>query len=474
MAATFAQSESELAAGATKRKRKRRRSPGGLGRGLARILTDTQAAAEVSQPNRSGLLQLVGGESNAKADRIRRFVVDAALGTMVDGFALEGVVLAAQGPRPHDSGSIHTRTADSRTADSRTADSRTAGTRSANSQPNGSRTADRRPVERPTDDSRLFDPQLFDSGDVHSQQAKPRMEGSGQNGAGARIAGSNDLDRLPSQPRELRAAETWTAATADGAGPNPDNAAHFFGPQGGSGPNEDGGPRFLAARLSAGWPIESSVPYEVYRRLWRVLQHDFAPGESPLIGMRMPSPIPRQEQWQVAIGRRWALISRMDDGDTPVAAVAIRTASFGPEEADAFGAMVASVVAATSDDDTKTVRRQLIRAGTTATLKSEGPDLLAEVHADWDLPSSDGTAPISGRRAGVGRGSDPISAVARAAAKACRPRCEVAFAGSSEVEDVEVSIVMIRQSKQGLRLGFAVRQKGDYTGAAEAVFTAAG
>ncbi|MGI9598040.1 MAG: hypothetical protein ACR2QK_17890, partial [Acidimicrobiales bacterium] len=98
MAATFTESESELAVGAAKRKRKRRRTPGGLGRGLARILTDSQAAPEPSQSGPSGLLQLVGGESNAKSDKIRNFVVDTALSTMVEGFSLDGVVLAAQGP----------------------------------------------------------------------------------------------------------------------------------------------------------------------------------------------------------------------------------------------------------------------------------------------------------------------------------------------------------------------------------------
>ncbi len=170
------------------------------------------------------------------------------------------------------------------------------------------------------------------------------------------------------------------------------------------------------------------------------------------------------------------LLSRIDDEAGPVAAVAIRKASFSSEESEALGAVMGSVVDACSDTESKNATRQLIRARTTASLKSEGSDLLAEVNADWERPGGSGrrSGPASGRRTGVGRGSDPVTAVARAAAKACRPRCDVVFAGSSDLDGSEVSIVIVREPTHGLRLGYAVRPRGDHSGPAEAVFTAAG
>lgn len=388
--ATFAESETELTLGATKRKRKRRRSPGGLGRGLARILTDTQAGSHVSDTGHSGLLQLVGGQSNAKADRIRGFVVDTALTTMAEAFSLDGVVLAAQGP-PQPSGG------------------------------DGGANEAARDLDEP-------------------QHAGPVSDGF-------------DDSRHAAPGRQF-------ADGADGTdGSEHDSEAEAV-------------PTFLAARLPPSWAAESQVLFEIYGNLWRVLQHDFHEVGSSLLGGRLPSPVPLQEQWQIPIGRHWILISRMDDGGVPVAAVAIRKASFSPAEADAFGAVVGSVVAACSENDSKSGARALIGAGTSASLKSEGADVLAEVNADWTLGPDHPTP--AGRRIGVGRGPDPVTAVARAAAKACRPRCEITFAGSSELEDVEVSIVMIRHATQGLRLGYAVREKGDYSGVAEAVFTAAG
>ncbi len=227
--------------------------------------------------------------------------------------------------------------------------------------------------------------------------------------------------------------------------------------------------------------METPELFEIYGNLWRVLQKDTPNVTSSLIGgrlsgsmPRLPAPVP--QQWQLQVGQHWVLLSRVDDGDQPVATVAIRKSSFSDAEAEAFGEVIGSIVAACSDSEAKAVARHHMRTGTSASLKSEGDDVLAEVRADWELLTDEAnrTNAHLGRRTGLGRGPDPVTAVARAAAKACRPRCEVAFAGSSELEDVDVSIVMIRHAEYGLRLGFAVREKGDFDGAAEAVFTAAG
>lgn len=436
----------------TKRKRKRRRTPGGLGRGLARILTETQAPSKVVQPSRSGLLQLVGGHSNAKTDRIRRFVVDTALSTMVDGFGLDGVVLAAQGPD----------------------------------------------AEPPGDEA-------VSQGQQLSLLPPPRGSDPGS-------------DPGPGSDTDSRSIDSGSCTGSGFDSPGPTDV-DLGGPEDldPGADNGGGAPTFLAARLPPSWAAESQILFEVYGNLWNALQRQ-RPAEGASAGSEKqrpvePTPVVQrsvgpaagaQEQWQVPIGRHWVLVSRMDDDGLPVGAAAVRKAPFTPEEAEALGTVIGSVVAACSDSDEKAAARHEIRNGTKATVKSLGAlpgpsaaasggksadataaadgtpsapvELLAEVDAHWELRSVNGDGPVgvSGRRRGVGRGSDPVVAVARAAAKACRPRCEIAFAGASELEDVVVSIVMIRHARHGLRLGYAVRPRGDHSGAAEAVFTAAG
>ena len=164
----------------------------------------------------------------------------------------------------------------------------------------------------------------------------------------------------------------------------------------------------------------------------------------------------------------------MDDGRQPVAVVAIREQRFEADDSNALAQLVRSVVAACSEAPEDSLVRQTIKSETAILLKSEGAEVTAEVQASWQL--ADGSDPVDAlpRRAGFGRASDPVNAVARAAVKACRPRCELAFAGASELDDAQVTIVMIRDSDGQLRLGYAVRPNGDHSGAAEAVFTAAG
>ena len=330
--APFTESESELSVGAGKRKRKRRRSPGGLGRGLARILTDSQTERDAVASPDSGLLQLVGAQSNAKATKVRSFVVDTALSTLADAFGLDGVVLATRSP----------------------------------------------------------------------------------------VVG--ELDR------------------------------------------EHQTPTFLAAILPPSWSSDSQLLFEIYGNLWRVLrQRDESATENRNGGRHQSGTADAEDdqpldEWQTTIGRHSVWMARMDDGPQPVAAVAIRDRGFEPPESDALAQLLGSVVAACSETPEGSIARHTIGRDTAVTLKTEGADVLAEVTASWPQAED----------------SDPVNAVARAAAKACRPRCELTFAGASELDDAQVSIVMIRDANQSLRLGYAVRQKGDHSGAAEAVFTAAG
>lgn len=346
MATPFTESESDLGVGATKRKRKKRRSPGGLGRGLARILTDSNAAPSRSATADSGLLQLVGGESSAKATKVRKFVVDTALSALADAFALDGLILATHSP--------------------------------------------------------------------DEQQQLERL---------------NELGETTKSP-----------------------------------------PMFLAATLPPSWSLDSQILFEVYGNLWRVLKDDES--DAAQVEGTVPLSNAISRQWQTAIGQHQVWMARMDDGQQPVAVVAIRPDPFTPPETEALAAVIGSVVAACSENEAKLTARHAIREGTSVSLKSEGADVLAEVSADWQLSGQVATG-ATARRNGAGRDVDPVAAVARAAAKACRPRCEITFAGASDLDDSQVSVVMIRDAQHGLRLGFAVRPHGDYSGAAEAVFTAA-
>lgn len=347
----FTESDADLSVGAGKRKRKRRRSPGGLGRGLARILTDSQAGPGTKPNGDSGLLQLVGAQSTARATKVRSFVVDTALATLSEAFGLDGVVLAT------------------------------------------------RPV----------------------------------------ALGELDADHQT--------------------------------------------PTFLASTLPPSWSSDSQLLFEVYGNLWRVLRDDEREastdslGRSTLAGNGQTADVGQQ----TTIGRHAVWLSRMDDGTQPVAVVAIREQPFSGPETYALAEVLGSVVLACAEGDERLAARQIIERETAASLKSEGADVLAEVTATWPLaqerePVDTASRPIESlpRRSGVGRAADPVTAVARAAVKACRPRCELTFAGASELDDSIVSIVMIRDASQNLRLGYAVRQKGDFTGPAEAVFTAAG
>lgn len=313
---------------------------------------------------RSGLLQLVGGEVTTGPDRIRDVVVDAALSAMMAGFGLDGVVLVAQAP-------------------------------------------------------------------------------------------------------------SATASAGDDQSPAFD-------------------PTFLAAKLPPSWSADSQLLFEMYGNLWWLLQDPeelgFGAGASPDKGPDISGgarqalgTVANTQQWQIPLGQNWLWMCRMLDGDDVVAAVAIRQDRFQTAEADTLSSLVNATVIACSNSEARLASRQRIIDGTRTTLKLDGDDILAEVVAEWHRPvEGKGKrrrgADKSGdaRRIGAARAADAPTAVAKAAAKACRPRCEVTFAGSSEVDEhSEVSIVMIDGPEHGLRMGFAVRQKGDKGGAAEAVFTAA-
>ncbi|MEM7275183.1 MAG: hypothetical protein AAF547_19035 [Actinomycetota bacterium] len=265
-------------------------------------------------------------------------------------------------------------------------------------------------------------------------------------------------------------AGTATAATA----PADRNPAPIDASTGGT---ETTTPTFLATRLPPSISADSRLLFELYGQLWRLLDDDGPAVSSDLVGRRLDGPVAPISQSQIAVGRHWLWVCRIDGGDDPIGAVAVRKASFTAEEAETLGSLIAAVVSAFGERGARLEARERIRSGTTTLLKPEDDGVRAEVRADWELDRPDDDAPAPrfkpGLRVGTGRAAEPSLAVARAAAKACRPRCEVMFAGASPLDDDEVSIVLLVHPERGLRLGFAVGPADDHRGAAEAVFTAA-
>jgi hypothetical protein len=109
------------------------------------------------------------------------------------------------------------------------------------------------------------------------------------------------------------------------------------------------------------------------------------------------------------------------------------------------------------------VDRAEMAAKTVVRVRSRAGGVVAEVHATWALPEDnrDASAPQSPpRRVGLGKAADAITAVARAAAKAARPRCEVVHAGvidPTAAGGANVAVVravaLIRTIDGQLRLG---------------------
>lgn len=377
--------ESPNPSDAARPQKKRKRQPGGLGRGLGRILTDSGNEGGSVSVQRSGLLRLVGGDGGIGSTRIRDVLVEAALGAMSAGFGLDGVVLAVQ--------------------------------------------------------------------------AGPTTPGE-----------------------EIDSQETEPAS-----------------PSGGPSPSAGSRDTFLAAKLPPSWTADSEPLFQLYGNLWWLLEDperlelerqeqtppwavsapnndvDDQPGRGERIGSN-----PDARQWQLPLGQGWLWLCRLVDGEDVVAAVALRPSRFEAVEADTLASLVHATVLACSSSEARATQRERIVDGTTTTLKTDGDDIQAEVVAEWHRPVERPSRrkPVDGRtdtkRVGVARATDIPTAVAKAAAKACRPRCQVTFAGSSEVDDEsDVSIVMIDGPEHGLRMGFAVRRRGDHGGPAEAVFTAA-
>lgn len=215
--------------------------------------------------------------------------------------------------------------------------------------------------------------------------------------------------------------------------------------------------------MPPGWSTESGPGAQLHRQLTaRVGQ--------PIERVKRGGPHRREVPID---GYRLWLHQAMLDGRV-VVAIAIRDASLPPSAGGSLATAAQSLATSMTDRGADLNLRHAIHGSTQISLKSERDDVLAEVNTEWPLPPKADQSQRN-RRTGVGRGDEPVLAVARAAAKACRPRCEVLFAGvaPNEAGDADVAIVLIRHQELDLKVGWAERPRGDLGAVAEAIFTAA-
>lgn len=230
----------------------------------------------------------------------------------------------------------------------------------------------------------------------------------------------------------------------------------------------------LALRLPPSWGPSSPALFAVYGHLWEMLtaeQHHCrrcGTSDRPLAY--------RQER----VDSHWAWFCRIEDQSVSVAAALVRLTPFDEAESDALARSMASVVTAVSPPvpggGQPTDVRTTVASNVSLSAELAGGDptnaITAEVTVqNPSLPS--GETPGLASVTATGRGPDIETAVARAAANACHPQCQVRFAGSSDVDGQTISVVIVSDHDGAPRLGVSIRPVGDYTGVAEAVFLAA-
>lgn len=230
----------------------------------------------------------------------------------------------------------------------------------------------------------------------------------------------------------------------------------------------------LALRLPPSWGPSSPALFAVYGNLWEMLTAEHhhcrrcGTSDQPLAY--------RQEK----VDSHWAWFCRIEDQTVFVAAALVRLTPFDDAESDALARSMASVVTAVSPPvhigdephDLKTkVASQVSLSADVSTADPENA-ITAEVTVQ-DSVRTQGTSLGLASVTATGRGPDIETAVARAAANACHPQCQVRFAGSSDVDGQTISVVIVSDHEGAPRLGVSIRPVGDHTGVAEAVFLAA-
>lgn len=256
-----------------------------------------------------------------------------------------------------------------------------------------------------------------------------------------RLVGARAVRRSP-QVRQLITA-TALASIADGF--NADGVVLVRR-------DESGELATVTSRLPSGWSTLSPVTFEMVGLLWQHLDRPAAPPH------------------QATVGSHSFLLSGHDDertGDPTIdhpavagslAVAVVRSTPFADAEVEIVGNLVRSVGAALNgpvvipSDNAIRVLNQRTADGVLA-------DVRIGVGAD--------------RRHAAAVADDVVTATARAASELCDVPMDVTFAGSTEVDDNIVTLVVVTGPGGAPLFGLSVDDRTASTGPAEAVFAAA-
>jgi hypothetical protein len=225
-------------------------------------------------------------------------------------------------------------------------------------------------------------------------------------------------------------------------------------------PGRSAGEADVLECLPADWSPEHGSVRALHRHLLALL----APP------MRAPGPGPSGE---LPVAGRTLWLYRVPCPGWSVGVVAVRTAPFDAVERRSLEMVTEALTVLLAGPSPDPDRRQAMAERSSIALKAgSGATVVAELLTDWPQPPRPLADPHPTRRAGVGRGTSAVVAVARAAAKASRPRCTLVFAGTAPLDDHQIALTVVEDVDHKLRLGVARRAPGDLGAVAESVFAA--
>lgn len=196
----------------------------------------------------------------------------------------------------------------------------------------------------------------------------------------------------------------------------------------------------LQTRLGGTWAPNDPLGFEVNGRLWNCLTERTS------------------VQGQVPVGRLNVLFARHKIGPVVIATAVVRSRAFDKSERDQLAGLIKSAARATEVD---------------ASLPEEASLQVGVTPLDGGNFASAVELEIAGSaRTGNGTGSSADAATATAAIEALGLDVEVRFAGSTDMGDDRVTIVVL-STEFGTVFGLAVSDAASGSGGVEATFSAA-
>ena len=218
----------------------------------------------------------------------------------------------------------------------------------------------------------------------------------------------------------------------------------------------------VSSRLPPSWEESSSLTFELYGQLWGLLDRRGLPSRGHDLGRARThrSSTGTSSHREISLGGLPTWIGWQATANGELAAAVVRREAFSPAEQSTLARLIRSVAVAIG-----TTRSSLPPdAGLTAATQHRDGRWRAEVVID----------DRGKRRRAIAEAETGELAIARSAAKLCRPQVEVSFAGRTELDGTAVTIVVVNDEHNAPFLGLAVTDPEQETGAVEAVFSAVG